>query len=138
MIWTSWAWRRVSSGQNAAPARDPGLARADVDAPRWRPSARRSPIAIYLATTSLKGVSSVTFHRDLGITQETAWHLSHRIREAWQRNGPPTFTQIGGKEKSKHASKGLRAGRGTVGKIAEPRLECRLLRDRVEQLAQGL
>ena len=48
-------------------------------------------IATYLATTSLKGVSSMKLHRDLGITQKSAWHLSHRIREAWQHNGPPTF-----------------------------------------------
>ena len=37
-------------------------------------------IAIYLLTTSLKGVSSMKLHRDLDITQKSAWHLAHRIR----------------------------------------------------------
>lgn len=31
-------------------------------------------IAIYLLTTGLKGVSSMKLHRDLGITQKSAWH----------------------------------------------------------------
>ncbi len=25
-------------------------------------------------------------HRDLGVTQKTAWHLAHRIRETWSDN----------------------------------------------------
>ena len=40
-------------------------------------------IAIYLFSTGIKGVSSMKLHRDLGITQKTAWHLAHRIREVW-------------------------------------------------------
>ncbi len=40
-------------------------------------------IAIYLVTTGLKGVASMKLHRDLGITQKSAWHLAHRIR-CWQ------------------------------------------------------
>ena len=40
-------------------------------------------LAIYLITTSLKGVSSMKLHRDLGVTQKTAWFMLHRIREAW-------------------------------------------------------
>lgn len=40
-------------------------------------------IAIYLFNTSIKGTSSMKLHRDLGITQKSAWHLAHRIREAW-------------------------------------------------------
>ena len=40
-------------------------------------------LAIYLMTTELKGRASMRLHRDLGITQKSAWHLAHRIREAW-------------------------------------------------------
>ncbi len=43
-------------------------------------------IAMYLQSTSLKGVSSMKLHRDLGITQKSAWFLAHRVREMWRRN----------------------------------------------------
>ncbi len=46
-------------------------------------------IAIYLLTTSLKGVSSMKLHRDLGITQKSAWYLAHRIRENFEDHGDP-------------------------------------------------
>ena len=44
-------------------------------------------IAIYLLTTSLKGVSSMELHRDLEITQKSAWHLAMRLRKAMQNDG---------------------------------------------------
>ena len=81
-------------------------------------------IAIYLVTISLKGVSSMRLHRDLEITQKSAWHLAHRIRKSFDGSSPifagPTEADefyAGGKESNKHASKKLHAGRGAVGKV---------------------
>ena len=80
-------------------------------------------LAFYLFSTNLKGVSSMKLHRDLGITQKSAWHMAHRIRTAWDSNaerfvGPVEVdeTFVGGRERNKHGTKKLRAGRGIVGK----------------------
>ena len=82
-------------------------------------------IAIYSMTTNLKGVSSMKLHRDLGITQKSAWFMAHRIREAYidKQNpfgGPVEVDEmfVGGLEANKHSNKKLKAGRGTVGKMA--------------------
>ena len=70
-------------------------------------------IAMYLMSTSLKGVSSMKLHRDLGVTQKTAWHLAQKIRQGWldgQDDGERLDgivevdeTYIGGKAKTMHA-----------------------------------
>ena len=80
-------------------------------------------IAIYLMNTGLKGQASMKLHRDLGVTQKTAWHLAHRIREAWEDNDGGLFsgpveadeTYVGGKRKNKsNAQRKAATGRGTV------------------------
>ena len=83
-------------------------------------------IAIYIQATSLKGVSSMKIHRDLGVTQKTAWYLMHRLREALpfaedQFDGPVEVDEsyIGGRRKnmSNAKRKALKdTGRGAVGK----------------------
>ena len=81
--------------------------------------------AIYLEMTSLKGVSSMKLHRDLGVRQATAWFMLHRIREAFADvamtfEGPVEVdeTYIGGLEKNKPQGKQLKVRGGVAGKTA--------------------
>ena len=89
-------------------------------------SLRKWVYAIYLHLTSLKGVSSMKLHRDIGVSQPCAWFMLQRIREAWNSGDLEQFvgpvevdeTYMGGKERNKHKGKKIKAGRGTVGKTA--------------------
>ena len=98
---------------------------------RSRVPLRKWAIAIYFEMVSLKGVSSMRLHRDLKVTQKTAWFMQQRIREAWTGEGAAMMdgpvevdeTYFGGKRKnmSNAKRKALReaeAGRGAVGKTA--------------------
>lgn len=69
---------------------------------------------IYLVTSHKKGISSLQLHRDIGVTQKTAWFMLHRVRHTFGLNigtdklngiceADETF--IGGEEKNKHKSK---------------------------------
>ena len=84
-------------------------------------------IATYLLTTNLKGVSSMKLHRDVDITQKSAWFLAHRLRKSFdgKAGGPMAGpveadeTYIGGKARNMHASKRRELrGRGGVDKTA--------------------
>ena len=100
------------------------IARSNVPLRKWA-------IAIYLCLTSLKSVSSMKLHRDLGVSQKTAWFMLHRIREAWAHDaygdedpfsGPVEAdeTYVGGKAKNMHAHQRakLTGRRGGVDKMA--------------------
>ena len=90
---------------------------------------RKWVFAIYLHVTSLKGVSSMKLHRDIGVSQKTAWHMLQRIRKAFDDRdddhgpfgGPVEVdeTYVGGKRKNmSNAKRKAQTGRGTVGKTA--------------------
>ena len=68
-------------------------------------------------------------HRDLRVTQKTAWFMQHRLREAWTLKLDEPFlgpveadeTYIGGKRKNMSNTKRKAlagTGRGMVGKVA--------------------
>ena len=89
-------------------------------------SYRKWLMAIYLMSTSLKGVSSTKLGNDIGVQQRSAWSLSHRIRQAYANNASELFGKVveideaylGGLERNKHKDKKLKKGRGPVGKEA--------------------
>ncbi|HEY6245400.1 MAG TPA: IS1595 family transposase [Pyrinomonadaceae bacterium] len=82
--------------------------------------------AIWIIVNAKNGVSSYELHRSLGITQKSAWFLSHRIRLALQAGSFELLsgevevdeTFIGGKARNMHASKRKHLGTGGAGKVA--------------------
>lgn len=76
-------------------------------------SLRKWFIAIYLETAHKKGISSHQLSRDIGVTQKSAWHMLHRIRECLKNRKNYKMegfveadeTVIGGLEKNKHLDK---------------------------------
>ena len=99
------------------------MARSNIPLRKWA-------IAIYLCLASLKSVSSMKLHRDIGVSQRGAWFMLHRIREAWgEDDGEEPFdgpvevdeTYMGGKRKNMSNAKRQAlagTGRGAVGKTA--------------------
>ena len=98
------------------------IARSKVSLKKWA-------IAIYLCLTSLKSISSMKLHRDIKVSQPTAWFMLHRIREAWGGESDGDFagpvevdeSYFGGRRRNMSNSrrKALAdTGRGPVGKTA--------------------
>ncbi len=85
-------------------------------------------IATYLWAVSLKGVSSMRLHRDLEITQKSAYFMAQRLREAWSgaedgMEGPCEIDEsyFGGRRKNMSNAKRRElkdTGPGPVGKTA--------------------
>ena len=80
--------------------------------------------AIYFEETSLKGVSSIKPHRELGMRQATVWFMLQRIREALIVSTAGAFAgpvevdeaNMRGIGKNNHTHKKANLGRGPVGK----------------------
>jgi hypothetical protein len=52
--------------------------------------------AAYLMCSSKKGISSNQLHRTLGVTLQTAWFMSHRLREAMRAGSLAPMGGVGG------------------------------------------
>jgi transposase-like protein len=85
-------------------------------------------IAMYIFNSHKKGISSLQLHRDLGVTQKTAWFMLHRIRETFS-NEPDIKTDgitqadesyFGGKNKNRHESKKIKNAQGRSVKDKTP------------------
>jgi transposase-like protein len=84
--------------------------------------------AIWMIVNAKNGVSSYEIHRNLGVTQKSAWFMLHRIRLAMQSRTWSKLsghvevdeTYIGGKARNMHKWKreAKIQGRGGVGKVA--------------------
>src|SRR5579872_977033 len=83
--------------------------------------------AIWLIANTKNGTSSWEIHRDLGVTQKSAWFMTHRIRLAMQTGGfekklsgecEADESFIGGKARNMHRDKRVKTihGRGPSGK----------------------
>ena len=94
-----------------------------------RISLRKWVFAIYLEVTSHKGVSLMKLHRDIKVTQKTAWFMLHRLREVWAKDKADNFsgsvevdeTYMGGKRRNMSNAKRKELAdtcRRTVGKVA--------------------
>jgi transposase-like protein len=85
-------------------------------------------MAMWLIVNCKNGISSYEIHRDIGVTQKTAWFMLHRVRLAMQAGSIEKLsghveadeTFIGGKARNMHVGKRMRRITGTGGKDKVP------------------
>lgn len=67
--------------------------------------------AVYLLTSSKKGMSAHQLHRTLGVTYKTAWFMAHRIRLAMSEEGGGLMGKGGGTVEADETFFGRKPGR---------------------------
>jgi transposase-like protein len=80
-------------------------------------------VAVWCITNAKNGISSCELARAVGVTQKSAWHMLHRVREAMHSDTFEKFcgevesdeTFIGGKAKNMHLSRRRERITGTGG-----------------------
>ena len=85
-------------------------------------------MAIFLATSHKKGISSMQLAKDVGVTQKTAWFMLQRIRENFGMESKDKFsgeveldeTFVGGKNKNRHKNKKVKNSQGRSFKDKTP------------------
>ena len=110
------------------------LAHSNIPLQKWA-------FGIYLCLTSLKSVSSMKLHRDLDISQKSAWFMLHRIREAWESNDGAPFSgpvevdesYFGGKRRNMSLSK----RKGLTGRGAKDKTAVVAVKDRASKKVRG-
>lgn len=103
-------------------------------------------VAIYLITSTKKGISSTQLSRDISVTYKTAWFMNHRIRECFgivmeeKLDGEVELdeTFVGGKNKNRHRNKKVKNSQGRSFKDKVPvmgmlqrggKIVCKVVRD---------
>jgi transposase-like protein len=85
-------------------------------------------VAIWLFSTHKSGLTSMLLHRELHITQKTAWFMLHKIRYCSGCENQSILdneiemdeTYVGGKNRNRHANKKIKHSQGRSGKGKVP------------------
>lgn len=85
-------------------------------------------LAIYIATSHKKGISSIQLSKDIDVTQKTAWFMLQRIRNCFGIGNNNELdneveideTYVGGKNKNRHNSNKVEASQGRSTKDKTP------------------
>jgi len=77
-------------------------------------------MAMYLLSSSKKGISTNQLSRMPGLPYKTAWFMTHRIREAMREGGDGPFGSLGGANKVVEADETFVGGKARNAKRAKP------------------